>query len=77
MDIKPKEVLAEYEGQKFSCNYDPNATTDKCWVWHVKFTRVYHFFGSGPTLNAAVKRARHKIHEMNHMVETMEQQREC
>jgi hypothetical protein len=65
LQIKPKEVTHEYEGQKYSCKFDPNAPTDRCWVWHVKYIQTYNIIGNAPTLALAVTRAQRKIHSMN------------
>lgn len=64
-NIKPKQVTHEHEGQKFTCRYDKNAPTDKCWMWIVDFTRTYTFYGHSPTLSLAVRASRRKIRELN------------
>lgn len=65
LQIKPKEVTHEYEGQKYTCTFDPNAPSESCWVWQVRYTQVYKLIGNAPTLALAITRAKRKIHSMN------------
>lgn len=66
LTIPPKEVEYVHEGQKYKCTYDKNAPSDQAWVWLVKYTQTYHFIGNAPTMSIAVRRAKSKIHELNH-----------
>jgi hypothetical protein len=62
--IPPKSETFKHAGQQYTCTFDPNAPPDQRWVWQVKFTRVYPYYGTGPTMEAASKAARLKIHKL-------------
>lgn len=63
--IKPKTETHEHAGQKYTCRFDPNAPEGQQWVWIVDYVRVYHYAGSGPTMDAASATARRRIHALN------------
>lgn len=63
--VKPKTVTYEHEGQKLTCQFDPNAPEDKQWVWQVRYVETYLFFGSSSSLPSAVRAAKRKIHSLN------------
>ena len=62
--IPPKSETYEHAGQKYRCTYDPNAPSNKKWVWNVDFICIFKYFGSSPTLEAAARAARLKIHSL-------------
>lgn len=64
-EIPPKAVTYEHGGQRYTCRFDPNAPKEEQWVWTVAYTRVYRYFGRGPTMEAVASRARRKIHTLN------------
>lgn len=73
--IKPKSITDTHVGQRYTCTFDPNAQPGKQWVWVVDFTRVYKFYGSSSTAEAATKQARLRIHKLlGH--QRMEEERE-
>jgi hypothetical protein len=57
----PKTITYEYQGQRYTCQYDPKAPTDKCWVWYMYYTRVYTYVGSAATSAIAIRQAKRKI----------------
>jgi hypothetical protein len=62
--IPPKSETFKHAGQQYTCTFDPNAPPDQQWVWQVRFTRVYEYYGSSQTMEAASKAARLKIHKL-------------
>ena len=60
----PKTITYEYQGQRYTCQFDPNAQTDKCWVWYIYYTRVYTYVGSAPTSAIAIRQAKRKIDKL-------------
>ena len=65
LDIKPKSIDGVHEGQRYTCSYDPNAPSERSWVWVVRFTQTYNFVGNAPTQHLAERRARSKIRMLN------------
>lgn len=63
--IPPKSETFEHAGQKYTCTFDPNAPKNQQWVWKVDYVRTYPYFGASATMEAAAKKARLLIHNMN------------
>lgn len=60
-----KRVTYEHGGQKYTCQYDPNAPAGEQWVWLVDYVCTYRYIGSAPTMEKAASDARRKIHSLN------------
>ena len=75
--IPPKTDTFEHAGQRYTCRFDSNAPPGQQWVWIVNYTRVYRYFGSGPTMEAVAAFARRKIHMMNLRQIAQEEEREA
>lgn len=63
--IPPKREEYEHAGLKYRCIYDQNAPPDKRWVWIVEQVITLKYVGDSPTIEAAARAARRKIHELN------------
>lgn len=63
--IPPKSETYEHAGQRYTCTFDPNAPPDKRWVWRVDYVRIYPYYGSCATMEAAAVAARRRIHMSN------------
>lgn len=66
--IPPKSQTYEHGGQKYTCTFDKNAPAGQQWVWTLNYKRVYPYFGTAPTLEAASVKARRQIHSLNKRV---------
>lgn len=62
--VKPKSEARRYKGHAFTLLFNPNAEETFRWGWKVKYTRVYEFSGSEPTIERAAKSAQRKIDAM-------------
>ena len=71
--IPPKRETFEHAGQRYVCEYDPNAPPDRRWVWIVDYVRTYKYFGCSPTMEAAAIAARKQIHTQNKRVISREE----
>jgi hypothetical protein len=74
--IPPKSQAFEHGGQRYTCTFDPNAAKGEQWVWQVKYVRHYPYSGSAATMEAASKKARLLIHNMNKHVIAVEENSE-
>ena len=64
MEIKPKSEARKYKGHSYTLIFNPRADVTFKWQWHLRFTRVYEFAGSAPTIEGADKAVRAKIAAM-------------
>ena len=62
--VKPKSEARTYKGHRYILTYNPDAAVISKWSWHLKFTRVYEFSGSCPTIEAASKAAQKQVESM-------------
>ena len=65
--IKPNVRSFDHGGQRYTCTFDPNAPPKEQWVWVVEYVQTYRYYGHAPSLEAASKGARLKIHKLNKM----------
>jgi hypothetical protein len=62
--VQPKCESGMHMGHRYVLQFDPNASPDERWCWIVKFTRVYDYVGSAPTIEAAMRAAKRQIKEL-------------
>ena len=67
--VKPKSESHRYEGQRYTCAFDPHESDSSRWVYRVYLTRVYEIIGKAPTLQAANNAARKEVRQFNAGVE--------
>lgn len=63
--IKPKSEHAVYEGQSYTCTFDPHAIPDRRWFYHIKYKREYDVVGARASLQQAHQAARKHIRDIN------------
>lgn len=63
--VQPKSEARSFGGHRYSLHFDANAPAERRWFWCVKYTRVYEYVGTAPTINRAAKAAERKIEELN------------
>ena len=63
--IEPKTEAGMFMGQRYILRFDPNAV-DMCkrWVWLVRFTKTFEYYGEAATIEAALKAAKRHIKEL-------------
>lgn len=62
--VKPKSEARTYKKHRYVLTFNPNAEVTFRWGWTLKFTRVYEFSGSAPTIEMAAKQAQRKVDDM-------------
>ena len=67
--IKPKSESRTHNGHRFVLRFDPHAPEKNRWHWTLKFTRVFEYRGSGPTIEAAAKAAKKQIEALEERVD--------
>jgi len=62
--VSPKVEHGMYMGHRYVLRFDPNGPPDERWVWLVKYTCVYEYYGEAATIQAASRAAKRQIREL-------------
>lgn len=61
---EPKSITSKYEGQSFTCTFDPLAPNGLQWVWQVDYVETTSLHGSTDSLSHATTIARRMIRRL-------------